>query len=306
MNRFVLIAIVLLISFPLSAQVVIPSLDPALPNEMASAIAWRFGSTVGVDLNYIKHETQSGDSENVLYQSGGLIAYQPANFIGELFYAPIFKTLDVSSDEFVDGSYASLKLAIRGNRMVSVGLGYESSQTDFNAGKESVVAYEGSFSLRLLDGLFFVGGGMQRVTETNTDSDSRKWNKVMAGVAMQLGTPGKTMFKTEVFTRLLPKAEFDGDSGGTREKTNEVQAIMELQAGAFMFSYGYMQKIMEEYQGSDENYTTTEARYGLGLKTESFSVGLYRYAGRTKWDGSLIQIDSPYERYRVTVGFSFM
>ncbi len=311
MLRRLLILIFIGFASPLLGQVVIPSLDPVQPTELSSALAWRIGSTVGVESEaFNRDEDASHDTgvENV--KSAVLIAYQPGNVVGEIYYSPYRKTLtydsDYSSIEWTDddASLLELRLAIRGNRQVSVGIGYgkfEYSPSFYNEKYEESY-YEGSFSVRLLDGLFFAGAGMQRFTVNLGSSDTIKYNTLISGVALQMGDPTDVIFKTEAAYKQIPRTESENDVLSTVRKSTVSQFNMELMTGALFASFEYTNKLTEEARGSDDNQNDITSRYGVGLKLGAMTIGLYRNAHKIDYQDD----DIEYDTYQATLGISFL
>ncbi|MBU2512952.1 hypothetical protein KJ966_16560 [bacterium] len=310
MRKIIIVILSVFWAVPVSSQVVVPSLDPVLACELASAIAWRVGSTVGIDVDYVSQAADtSDDAESKNTKQSVLISYQPGNFIGELYYSPYSETKSYSFGsesinvdwENDNGVEYGLRLAIRGDRRVSVGIGYEGRTHDINDYQYGYSHYEGSFSLRLFEGLLFLGAGMQRVTENLGSDDSRKMNRVLTGAAIQIGDPTDTIFKTEVSMKISPKTESDNDILGESPQTTESTLAIELLTGSFLFSYRMSQKVYEEYTNND-NLTEINNRYGLGTKLGSFTFSLYRNA----WTAILNDETKNYDIYQATVGFNFL
>ncbi|NQU64465.1 MAG: hypothetical protein HQ517_09315, partial [SAR324 cluster bacterium] len=187
MKKIYLLLFFVIFSNSVFAQVVTPLLDPAFPVEMASAAGWRIGSALGGRSSFanIEGETQSKDYHSV--ESSVLLAYQPSNIITEIYYAsPGTDYLwDSSSDTLtktgnVDGRFS---LALRGEKNVTIGIGYRITDQDSSTETIKKSLYEGSFSLRMLGGLY-MAAGMQRMTEKFQTGDSLKWNRILAGVEM--------------------------------------------------------------------------------------------------------------------------
>ena len=289
------------------AQVVTPSLDSALPAELASAVAWRFGSAFGANSLYRKEKSQSNENEYYYNRSGVLFAYQPGYVIGELYGESITRQTvwDSSTDSFVDstGSFGKLSLAIRGENRVSVGIGYGSSEfrvIDFDALRNTY--YEGSFSIRLFGG-FYLAGSLQRVTENISTGDSRKWNNIVAGAALQFGDPFANMFRVEGSLKTSPEADFSDDTQfSTHRKSTTMNAGAEVLFSNFLFIYRYMNEIHMAPTAQDDDHTISVNRYGGGYKAGGFTLGLYRIAGlETVGDN---KIDT--EEIMVTISYNFI
>lgn len=290
------------------AQVVTPSLDAAKPTEMAAANAWRFGSTVGTDayFSYVEAD-EANDAEIKTEKYSALFAYQPGNFVSELYYSPYLRAseYDPSTDSIVDreGSELTLRLAIRGNRQVSVGLGYYGGEVEYSDGKYKTSFYEGSFSMRLFEGLLYAAAGMQRVTLLTASGGELKFNSTLGGVAMQIGDPAGTMFRLEGVVSFYPETK--SDENGTEVavyKTSETSLAAELLTERFLFSYRYKQKKEENDSVSETDFLTTENHYGLGFRFGSVRLSFYRQAFVYEVDEWRDENDL----YRITFGFNFI
>jgi hypothetical protein len=307
-KRFVVLILVFL-AFPAYGQVVIPSLDPVQPTELSSALAWRIGSTIGIESEtFNRDEDASHDAGAENIKSSFMLAYQPGNVVGEFYYIPYLKTRemtygqDSTSIEWNDddASHLAIRLAIRGNRQVSVGIGYGKSEVSLSDYEEKYEAsyYEGSFSIRMLDGLLFAGAGMQRVTVNLGSSDSMKYNTIVSGVALQFGDPTDMIFKTEASYKLIPETESENAILNTLQKTTISQLNAELMTGTVFASYNYHHELTE----SDDEKNETINRYGLGLKLGSMTIGIYRRAWKIEYTEHYIDFDT----YQATLGFSFL
>ena len=295
----------MIVSVNVSAQVVTPSLDAGFPVDMSSAAGWRFGSALGVQTSFAK---VSGETEEVDYHNvdtSVLFAYQPSNIITEFYWASPgtdylwdSSTDSLSKTENGDGRFS---LALRGERNVTVGIGYRIMDQDTTSDTINISLYEGSFSLRMLEGLY-LAAGMQRVTEKFPTGDSRKWNRILAGVALQVGDPLKTMFRTEVSYQSSPESTIDDPTILPHRKTSRVQAGAELVWGSFLFSYQYQNTTLGAINTETEDQTVAKHRYGFGFKIGGATMGFYAGSGtRTAGDKELKS-----ELYQGTLSFSFI
>ncbi len=289
-----------------SAQVVTPQLDSAFPVEMASAAGWRFGSALGVQSSFAKIESATEEVEYHNIDSSILLAYQPSNIITEIYYAsPGTQYLwDYTTDTFsktqnVDGRFS---LALRGNKNVTVGIGYRiADQEDASSDTVNKSLYEGSFSLRMLDNIY-MAAGMQRVTEKFSNGESRKWNRILGGVALQFGDPLKRIFRTEASYQASPESTVDDPTIAPHRKTSQVQAVAELLFGSFLFSYRYQNITLGAVDAETEDQTDVRHRYGFGFKFGSVMLGFY--AGRgTHTAGDL---EAKTDFYQGTLSFGFI
>ncbi len=305
MKKVYLLLLFTIFSASVSAQIVTPSLDAGFPVEMASAAGWRFGSALGVQTSFAKvtGETDEADYHNV--DSSVLFAYQPSNIITEFYWASpgTYYSWDSSADTLskTDNGDGRFSLALRGERNVTVGIGYRIADQDSTSDTVNISLYEGSFSLRMLDGLY-LAAGMQRVTEKFDTGDSRKWNRILGGVALQVGDPLTTMFRTEVSYQSSPESTVDDPTISPHRKTSQIQACVELLWDSFLFSYQYQNTTLGAINTETEDQTIAKHRYGIGFKMGSVTMGFYAGGGtRTAGDKELKS-----ELYQGTLSFSFI
>lgn len=288
-----------------SAQVVTPELDAAFPVEMASAAGWRFGSAIGAQSSFAKitGETEKVDYHNI--DSSFLLAYQPSNIIAEIYYATPGTRYDwdYTTDTFqktsnVDGRFT---LALRGEKNVTIGIGYRVSDQDATSDTIQKSMYEGSFSLRMLDNLY-LAGGMQRVTEKFETGDSRKWNRILGGAALLFGDPLEQAFRLEASYRSSPESKINGSDIKPHRKTSQLQGGVELLFDGFLLSYKY-QNITRGAVGEEtEDQSDIRHRYGLGMKLGGFTIGLYAGRGTQTADDKEVSTDF----YQGTLSFGFI
>lgn len=265
-----------------SAQVVTPQLDAALPVEMASAAGWRFGSAIGGQTSFAKvdGETEQVDYFNV--DSSVLFAYQPSNIITEVYWATPGKRYlwDHTTDTLLETTNGDgrFSLAIRGDKNVTLGIGYRIEDQDASTDSIDKSLYEGSFSLRMLDNLY-LAAGMQRVTEKFDSGSSRKWNRILAGVALQLGDPLKRMFRTEASYQSSPKTTADDPAIIPHPETTRVQAVAEVLFDSFLFSYRYRSTTQGVVGTETDDLSDVSHRYGFGFKLGSATLGVYAGQG---------------------------
>jgi hypothetical protein len=280
----ILLLVLLLTATTGFSQVVTPSLDPALPVELASAVSWRIGSVVGVQTQAARETVKSGSTDYEPVGSAALFAYQPSNIVTELYSSPNERHLfwDASADTlsettWVDGRF---KLALRGENRVSVGIGYNINDQKTSTTTTHINSYEGGFSIRMLDGVY-IAGGLQRVTERFEIGDSRKWNRLLAGLAFQFGNPLGTIFRAEGSYHLSPASRIDNPAIPDRFATHEVQAATELFVNDILVSYQYRHTRQVEVNSAGDDRTSAYHRFGFGFRFGRLICGLYGHQERT-------------------------
>ena len=280
------------------AQVVTPSLDPTNPVEIAAAASWRFGSSVGgggkwgtqkSDDEQVDSNTLSNLSDIASVHSSYLFAYQPTSvtfevsgIVNESEYQ--WDGSDSTTDHLTEyeNSEVHVKIAIRGNNRVSVGIEYQSVSTkDTSSDTDAqLTAYGGSFGMRFFDNIF-ISGGLNRKTLASDEFESDlKWQETIAGLAFQFGSPDQVMFKLEGALKLEDEAEAElKDSSGSyyRSKKTTTQGNIETILGGFLLSYQY-KKILHEAIDDiplDEDREEIRTRIGLGYRSTLLTLVLY-------------------------------
>lgn len=305
---------ILLFPFLVFGQTVTPSLDPAVPTDLAAANAWRIGSTIAADSHfYYQKQDSSNDRKLTTSQFSGLFAYQPGNVVAELYYSSFLQTPtpEFQGDEIgtklesKNNSALSLKLAIRGNRQVSVGVGYTADEIDYMTdSRKKETSFGGSFSGRLFDGLMFVGAGMQRVTiSTDLSSDSMKFNKIIGGTSFHLGDPTGTMFRLEGAIELVPEAVPENGALSIQPKTTTTTAVVEMQISNWIAMY---KNSMMSFEATDTNNKGSVGfnQYGIGYKMGSATFGLY--TSTTSYKDSSTSSVWEYRLYQLTASYNFI
>ncbi len=288
MKKIYLLLLVTIFSVNVSAQVVTPSLDGAFPVEMASAAGWRFGSTLGGQTSFgkVDGETEKADYHNI--DSSFLLAYQPSNIVAEFYWASpgTFYQWETETDTLneTNNGDGRFSLTLRGEKNVTIGIGYRIADQDTTSDTINKSLYEGSFSLRMLDGLY-LAAGMQRGTEKFHTGESRKWNRILTGVSLQVGDPLKNLFRTEVSFQTSPESSVDDPAIKPHRETSRIQAAAELLWGAFLFSYQYRNTTLGAVGTEIDDQIVARHRYGIGLKIGSATLGFYAGGGtRTAGD----------------------
>lgn len=301
-----LLLIIPFLAGSLSAQIVTPQLDSAFPVEMASAAGWRFGSAIGVQTSFAKVDGETEEVDYHNHDTSVLLFYQPSNIITEIYWASpgTRHEWDHQTDTFneTDNADTRISLALRGDGNVTIGIGYRlADRKDASSDTTNVSLYEGSFSLRMLDNVY-LAAGMQRVTEKFSGGESRKWNKILSGVALQFGDPLKRLIRLEASYQSSPESTVDDSAVAPHRKTNEIQAVAEVLFDSFLFSYRYLNTIEGAVGDESEDLTDTRHRYGFGFKMGSVTLGVYAGQG-TRSDGDK-EVKTSY--YQGTLSFGFI
>jgi len=306
-----------------SAQVVTPSLDPTNPVEIAAAASWRFGSTIGgggkwgtqkSDGDQLDSSTQSDLSDMAFVNSSYIFAYQPttvtfeiSGVVNETDYQ--WDGSDSTSDSLTEyeKNETNLKLAIRGNNQVSVGIEFQSENYKDASTDSKLTAYGGSFGMRFLDSIFISGGLNRKTLKANEFESDLKWQEVIGGVAFQFGSPDQNMFKIEGAIKIEDKAKVNLSNSALyyyRPKITTTQGSIETILGGYLLSYRYRKILFEAIDdiALDRDREETRNRIGLGYRPTVLTMVLY---GETRIE---MEDSNKYETQYLgfNVSFSFM
>jgi len=264
------------------SQVVTPRLDSGFPVEMSSAVGWRFGSAFGGNTAVGKEASSAEDLDYHYIDSSVIFIYQPSHVVTEIYWKPVGNQYewDTSTDALVETptSDARFALTIRGDNRFSVGIGYRSQEAELSSYSSTVTSFEGSFSIRMFEGLY-LGGGYQRFSENMSIDDSRKWNKMLGGIAFQFGNPLGNIFRVEGSFGTSPEVESDNQIASTKPKEDQIRAAVEVLYDPFLISYSYENNTYAALDGVSDGKIMVKHGYGLGMKLGSFTLGLYLYLG---------------------------
>lgn len=282
--------------YTLYAQVVLPSLDPTNPVELAAAASWRFGSTVG---GGGKWGTQKPDDEqvdiNTLSNYGSvepvhseyIFAYQPSEVIFEISGITNEKEYtwdgsDNTTDHLTqyEASSTHLKVAIRGNNQVSVGIEYQVFNYKDASADAKTTVFGGSFGMRFLDNIFISGGLNRKTLKADELESDMKWQELISGIAFQFGSPDQNMFKAEGAIKIEDATEAkikDSALSLYRRKTTTVQGNVEVLLSGLLLSYNYKNITYEKIDDLPlvKERTETRNRVGLGYRSPVIALVLY-------------------------------
>ena len=323
-NLLVLLSIIIFGSINVvSAQVATPSLDPTNPVEIAAAASWRFGSTVGGGGKWGTQKSESEQLDSNTLSNLSDVAFVNGSYI--FAYQPTTVTFEISgnvneTDYQWDGSDSTsdnlteyeknethVKIAIRGNNQVSVGIEYQAESYKDASRDSKFTAYGGSFGMRFLDNIFVSGGLNKKTLKADEFESDMKWQELIGGVAFQFGSPDQKMFKVEGAIKLEDEAEVNLSNSTLsyyRPKTTTTQVSIETILGGYLLSYRYRRLLYEAIDDIvlDKEREETRNRIGLGYRSTVLTMVLY---GETRME---MEGSNKYETQYLgfNVSFSFM
>ncbi len=265
-----------------SAQVVTPSLDQLRPTLVSAASSWRFGSTVGAGSQYGWSYNSTTKVNGHSQGLDALVAWQTARASLEVSGTQnrILDLWDPSSDTYGKETISESRfgLAIRGDGRVSVGIGGHNETLKGNILRQRK-AFGGSFNVRLGEG-FFLGGGLEKVSEMVSGYEDKRWNRVFSGAAYQYGTPESNQFRVE-YDLIIDKGDSNGVVPADLVAPKKTQTYsVEAKFGFLILTYQDQTVTETKILNWGTERVQKEARYGLGLRGSSFSMSLYRMDGK--------------------------
>lgn len=288
-------------------QVATPSIDPSLPTYTGSASSWRFGSTLAAQsfIGKEKTPTQSTPDKTKTKGAGGLLAWQPTQVTLEMsgvagLVDPVW---DASSDAVVEHLITEQKasISVRGKNRVSVGIDVREKATAVEDVTRSESAFGGSFGIRIGEGIY-LGGGQEKVVEKVEGYQDKKWTNVYSGIGLRYGWPNASMFRME-YSMINRGGDDRGDGYfNVVPKMDRSIGSIETQFWGLLFSYQYSKETEAALTGELGDRVQELARYGGGLRTDYFTVILYRADGKETIDAK----EHLSKDWRLTVGFHFI
>ncbi|MDT8446142.1 MAG: hypothetical protein RRB13_04525 [bacterium] len=303
--KLLLVGLFLVVVPKVNAQVATPPIDPAEPTLISAASSWRFGGSMALGTDYGYQETQATKTDAKVTGPSALLVFSGKEVIWE-FYNKSSDTAyewDSTSDQLYQytRSNQQLNLSVRGEGRVSVGLGAIARSDDSRGIQRKQSGFAGSFGVRIGDG-FFLGAGMNRVTEKVADFEDKQWNEYMGGAGFAYGSPEKNMFRLEVSGTSEPEV-----SGGTsleqvhHKRTRAIEEMEVLWHNYLVTVRAVQSKSFAALDGESDRQEN-QMRYGLGLRSLGFSWILYRTLADERVGDNWYK-----ERYyKMTLGFGFL
>jgi hypothetical protein len=255
-----------LMAFPLTGQVVTPSLNIVSKPIMPAASSW-------LNLNSIGGEYSDGNGkrtldDNEIYDlevsgSSGIVTLSMGNVDIDAYANEARYDTKDDADATFDGAYlknysetyASLSLTGQGN--VTVGAAIHEvkrnvfvalpDHEDIDIDQSGIV---GSFSIKIFESLF-IGGGVERINETSSLTVDNSWTEATGGIALWFGQNTDTQFRLEASNTDSPKAKSETDLSSTKlsavhphSRINRIN--VDLMMNGLLFSYSNFNQITDK------------------------------------------------------------
>ena len=194
----------------LSAQVVVPALDPTQPTLSAGAAGWREGGVVAGSYSDHAGVRKVGGLEAIKYTGGRLTGLVGMQFSGVAFELSSIGDRPNAKPGSGFEHPVTLKhdhqraaFSVMGSDFVNLGLRSESesrvqwlSATAAQA-KTQWSKTAGDLSVKLGES-FFIGGGYGKVKEKSDLTVENNWTETLVGMGLRFGAPGGSRFRLEV------------------------------------------------------------------------------------------------------------
>ncbi|PCI27163.1 MAG: hypothetical protein COB67_09180 [SAR324 cluster bacterium] len=226
------------------AQVVTPSLDPTAPIVLPAAAGWKQMSTIGVSSFERTGSRDFNGSSVYEFQGTGYSGH--FNFMmGEKLAVDAYAygdSMTISKDTYLNGrvnletNEARLSLTLSHEEFTIFGLGVQTITTKDHILELGLDSDETttlnktipSLSLKIGD-YFYLGGGMERIKESSSFMVGNSWANLVAGVALQMGSPESSMFRFEYSQSNSPKS-VSSAKGGKKESVHLAETISRINA----------------------------------------------------------------------------
>jgi len=257
-----------LLTFQLFGQVVTPGLNIIAKPIMPAASGWSKINSVGGEYKdgNGKRKLDGDDIYNLEVEgSTGIVGLSMGNVdIDAYIDEARFDTKnDATSDATSDGDYINdysetyISLSLTGEGDVIVGAAiHELTKSIFSAsnGDEDVRIKQsgliGSFSVKVFESVF-LGGGVERISETSSLTLDNEWTNATAGIAFWFGQETDSQFRVEASVTESPKAEKAADPDDTKSsayhpnsRTNRIN--LDLMINGLLFSYANISQITSQ------------------------------------------------------------
>jgi hypothetical protein len=253
-----------LLTIQLFGQVVTPSLNIISKPIMPAASSWS-------KLNSVGGEYKDGNGKrkldgNEIYDlevegSIGVVGLSIGNLDIDAYVDEA--RFDTKYDATYDGDFINdfsetyVSFSLTGDGDVTVGAAiHELARSVFavSDGDEDVSIKQsgliGSFTVKVFESVF-LGGGVERVSETNSLSVDNEWTNATGGIAFWFGQDTDSQFRVEASVTESPKAEKEVDTGDTKNsayhpssRTNRIN--VDLMMNGLLFSYSNINQITQQ------------------------------------------------------------
>jgi hypothetical protein len=253
-----------LLTIQLFGQVVTPSLNIISKPIMPAASSWS-------KLNSVGGEYKDGNGKrkldgNEIYDlevegSIGVVGLSIGNVDIDAYIDEA--RFDTKYDATYDGDFINdfsetyVSFSLTGDGDVTVGAAiHELTRSVFavSDGDEDVSIKQsgliGSFTVKVFESVF-LGGGVERVSETNSLSVDNEWTNATGGIAFWFGQDTDSQFRVEASVTESPKAEKEVDAGDAKNsayhpssRTNRIS--VDLMMNGLLFSYSNINQITQQ------------------------------------------------------------
>ena len=253
-----------LLTIQLFGQVVTPSLNIITKPIMPAASSWSKLNSVGGEYKdgNGKRKLEGNDIYDLEVEgSTGIVALTMGNVDFDVYIDE--SRFDTKYDATYDGDFINdysetyLSFSLTGAGDVTVGAAiHELTRSVFDvSNKDKDVDIKqsgliGSFTVKVSESAFF-GGGVERITETNSQTVDNEWTNISAGIAFWFGRDTDSQFRVEASLTESPKAEKEVDPGATKNPAYHPASrinrfSVDLMMNGLLFSYANINQITQQ------------------------------------------------------------
>ncbi len=319
------IAILMIICVPflVQAQVVTAPFDPTDSVDNPAAAGWREGKSIGFVYSEASGNRTIDSDEAYKFETNGTSVNGHLKISNISLDAAWQRSkTDTTVEHHYDDSWVNLdsditmaNVALLGNDFVAVGLGVKvRNSTDYfdathDAETSTQTSIAGSISVRPMD-VFFIGGGFERVKEDSSYKVENVWNVTTLGLALMLGEPGGTRFRTECAYSASPMEDSSSQGDLQEAVHNETTTSMfaaELMMNGLLFSAKTTEKRIRlkdsvNHDGkSYEEIVFNDVEAGvLWVPQAGVALGFYFASSQTAFF-----FDDDNSEFRINIGYIF-
>ena len=337
MKSLLLFSFLFIISFPLYAQIVAPSLDPSTSSELPSVTSWRYSHTAAASYSSgkIKEEEGGATEDSTSTMTGVMLGL---NFDGLGIEGSSFNPkVKGSGENTIDVTRNTVLLGYLFGDLFSIGIGQRTTTLNIERSDSNMTMdMDGeeteqiaSATLRIAE-VIFLSAGINNIKETghikmtipvmpsmnaDVDLEEMSYTQTIFGVGILSGNPGDFQFKAEISMTSSPEKVEEASSSSkmtnTTQKSDTSIGVVEVKTGPYFLGVSSSTKTEAKLTMSDPNDSeaekvTTSTMVGVGYLMEEgllVSISSATEIETEKKDGG--DVKTTENSYSISIGYSF-